>query len=42
MLFIKIVFVGLVVVFAGYQLYALIRDMKAKKHNPPDDKEDKK
>lgn len=42
MLFVKVLFVGLVVVFAGYQIYALIRDLKAKKKKPPDDKEDKK
>ena len=43
MIFVKILFIGLVVVFAGYQIYALIRDLKAKKKTPPpDDKENKK
>lgn len=42
MLFIKILLIGLVVVFAGYQIYALVRDVKAKKKNPPSDKDDKK
>lgn len=42
MIFVKILFIGLVVVFAGYQIYALVRDVKAKKKNPPDDKVDKK
>lgn len=42
MLFVKILFIGIVVVFTGYQIYALVRDVKAKKRNPPDDKENKK
>lgn len=42
MLFVKILFIGFVVVFAVYQIYALVRDLKAKKKNPPDNKEDKK
>lgn len=42
MLFVKILFIGFVVVFAGYQIYALVRDIKAKKKNPPDNKDDKK
>ena len=42
MVFVKILFIGLVVVFAGYQIYALVRDMKAKKKNPPDDNKDVK
>lgn len=42
MIFVKILFIGLVVVFAGYQIYALVRDVKAKKKNSPDDKVDKK
>lgn len=45
MIFVKILFVGLVVVFAGYQIYALIRDIKIKKKKPPEDnnkKEDRK
>lgn len=45
MIFIKVLFVGLVVVFAAYQIYALIRDFKIKKKKPPEDnnkKEDKK
>lgn len=45
MLFIKVLFVGLVVVFAAYQIYALVRDIRIKKKKPPEDnnkKEDKK
>lgn len=45
MTFVKVLFVGLVVVFAAYQIYALIRDIKMKKKKPPEDnnkKEDKK
>ena len=42
MIFVKILLIGFVVVFAGYQIYALVRDVKAKKKNPSDDKEDKK
>lgn len=42
MIFVKILLIGLVVVFAGYQIYALIRDIKAKKKKPPDNKEEKK
>lgn len=42
MFFVKILFIGFVVVFAVYQIYALVRDFKAKKKNPPDNKEDKK
>lgn len=41
MIFVKILFIGLVVVFAGYQIYALVRDVKAKKKNPLGDKNDK-
>ena len=45
MILIKVLLVGLVVVFATYQIYALIRDIKMKKKKPPEDnnkKEDKK
>lgn len=45
MVFIKILLVGLVVVFAAYQIYALIRDIRTKKKKPPKDnnkKEDEK
>lgn len=45
MIFVKILIVGLVVVFAGYQIYAFVRDIKIKKKKPPDDnnkKEDEK
>lgn len=45
MFFVKVLFVGLVVVFAAYQIYALIRDIKMKKKKPPEDnnkKEDRK
>jgi hypothetical protein len=43
--FVKVLLVGLVVVFAAYQIYALIRDIKMKKKKPPEDnnkKEDRK
>lgn len=43
--FVKVLLVGLVVVFAVYQIYALIRDIKIKKKKPPEDnnkKEDRK
>lgn len=42
---VKVLLVGLVVVFAAYQIYALIRDIKMKKKKPPEDnnkKEDRK
>ena len=45
MTFVKVLLVGLVVVFAAYQIYALIRDIKIKKKKPPEDnnkKEDRK
>lgn len=45
MIFIKILFVGLVAVFAAYQIYALVRDIRIKKKKPPEDnnkKEDRK
>lgn len=42
MLFVKILLGCLIAVFAGYQIYALIRDLKAKKKKPPDHKEDEK
>lgn len=37
MIFIKVLLVGLVVVFAAYQIYALVRDIKIKKKKPPED-----
>ena len=45
MTFVKILFVGLVAVFAAFQIYALVRDIRIKKKKPPEDnnkKEDKK
>lgn len=45
MIFVKVLLVGLVVVFAAYQIYAFIRDIKMKKKKPLEDnnkKEDKK
>lgn len=45
MTFVKVLLVGLVVVFAAYQIYALVRDIKMKKKKPPEDnnkKEDRK
>lgn len=45
MTFVKVLLVGLVVVFAAYQVYALIRDIKMKKKKPSEDnnkKEDRK
>lgn len=40
MIFLQILVVLLVVVFIGYQIYALIRDLKAKKKKPPSDNKD--
>lgn len=37
MIFVKVLLVGLVVVFATYQIYALIRDIKIRKKKPLDD-----
>lgn len=34
---VKVLLVGLVVVFAAYQIYSLIRDIKMKKKKPPED-----
>lgn len=45
MTFVKVLFVGLVVVFSAYQIYALVRDIKIKRKKPPEDnnkKEDRK
>lgn len=43
MFFLQILVILLVVVFIGYQIYALIRDLKAKKKKPPsDDKDERK
>lgn len=40
MIFLQILVVVLVVVFIGHQIYALIRDLKAKKKKPPSDNKD--
>lgn len=43
--FVKVLVVGLVVVFSVYQIYALVRDIRIKKKKPPEDnnkKEDRK
>ena len=40
MIFLQILVVLLVVVFIGHQVYALIRDLKAKKKKPPSDNKD--
>jgi hypothetical protein len=37
MLFVKVLLVGLVLVFAGYQIYALARDIRNKRKKPPED-----
>ena len=45
MTFVKVLFVGLVVVFTAYQIYALVRDIRIKKKKPREDnnkKEDRK
>lgn len=45
MIFVKVLLVGLVVVFAAYQIYALVRDIRKRKKKPPEDnnkKEDRK
>lgn len=45
MIFVKVLFVGLVVVFTAYQIYALVRGIRIKKKKPPEDnnkKEDRK
>ena len=45
MIFVKVLFVGLVALFTAYQIYALIRDIRTKKKKPLDDnnkKEDEK
>mgnify|MGYP000939094212 CR=1 FL=1 len=36
MTFVKVLFVGLVVVFTAYQIYALVRDIRMKKKKPPE------
>ena len=41
MTFVKVLFVGLVVVFAAYQIYALVRDVRIKKKKPPVDNNEK-
>lgn len=41
MTFVKVLFVGLVVVFAAYQIYALVRDIRIKKKKPPEDNNEK-
>lgn len=40
MIFLQILVVLLVVVFIGHQIYALVRDLKAKKKKPPSDNKD--
>lgn len=43
MIFLQILAVLLVAVFIGHQIYALIRDLKAKKKkSPPDNKDEPK
>lgn len=37
MFFVKVLFVGLVAVFAAYQIYALVRDIRKRKEKPPRD-----
>ena len=41
MTFVKVLFVGLVVVFTAYQIYALVRDIRIKKKKPPEDNNEK-
>lgn len=41
MTFVKVLLVGLVVVFAAYQIYALVRDVRMKKKKPPEDNNEK-
>ena len=41
MTFVKVLFVGLVVVFTAYQIYALVRDIRTKKKKPPEDNNEK-
>lgn len=41
MIFVKVLFGGLVVVFAAYQIYALVRDIRMKKKKPPDNNNEK-
>lgn len=41
MTFVKVLFVGLVVVFTAYQIYALVRDIRMKKKKPPGDNNEK-
>lgn len=40
MIVLQIIAVLLVVVFIGHQIYALIRDLMAKKKKPPSDNKD--
>lgn len=45
MFFVKVLLVGLVVVFTAYQIYAFVRDIRKRKKKPPEDnnkKEDRK
>ena len=37
MLFVKVLLVGLVLVFAGYQIYSLARDIRNKRKKPLED-----
>ena len=41
MTLVKVLFVCLVVVFAAYLIYALVRDIRIKKKKPPDDNNEK-
>ncbi len=41
MVFVKVLFVGLVAVFAAYQIYALVCDIRMKKKKPPEDNNEK-
>lgn len=45
MIFVKVLFAGFVLVFLGYQVYSLVRDLKKKKKGSSEDnnkKEDEK
>ena len=41
MTLVKVLFVGLVVVFTAYQIYALVRDIRIKKKKPLEDNNEK-
>ena len=40
MIVLQIIAVLLIVIFIGHQIYALVRDLKAKKNKPPSDDKD--